>query len=73
MSVARAVVVDHLPGDRAVALFERQDEALFLLAADRPLAEVAEQLTGRMQENIDIGGWLQHWGDPGAPPHRIAS
>lgn len=73
MSTARAVVVAHLPGDRAVAHLERDGEALFLLAEDRPLEEIAQQLTECMQGNIDIGTWAQNWGGPGEPPQCIAS
>lgn len=71
MSVARAVVVGHLPGSRAVAHLERDGEVCFILAADRPLVEIAEQLTECMQGNVDASTWAQNWGGPGAPPQPL--
>jgi hypothetical protein len=73
MPVARAIVVKHLPGNRAVAAIESEGEMTFLLAEDRPIQERAEQLTDLMQREVDSAMWTQHWGSPEGPPQAIAS
>jgi hypothetical protein len=69
MSVARSVAVDHLPGNRAVAVVHGDGETILLIAKDRPAEEVAADLTDLMQQGIDSGQWTQNWsGAPSTPP-----
>lgn len=73
MSVARAVVVEHLPGNRAAAAVQSAGEVVFALAQDRPLDEIAGQLTDLMQAEIDSGTWAQCWAGPGEPSQLQSS
>lgn len=73
MPVARAVVVNHLPGNRAAAAIEAEGEMLFLLAKDRPIDEQAAELTDLMQGEIDAAMWTQQWSVAQLPQQYIAS
>lgn len=73
MPIARCVAFDHLPGNRAVAAIESDGEMVFAIAVDRPVREIAAELTGLMQEGIDTGAWGQTWDGPAGPPHILRS
>lgn len=60
--------MDHLADDRAAVAVQSEGRIAFAIASDRPLSEVAAQLTELMQGEIDARTWAQTWDGPDGPP-----